>query len=115
MHGHEVKKALVLETRPLIEALSLPKLRLVIDGRKINFSDHFACDAQGRDLSGQSQFQSNAALLPCRDEEPLVRCRRRWGARVGAGCQARISDGMCLSDKGWDHRYEPQRKSFPFC
>ena len=56
MHGHEVKKALVLETRPLIEALSLPKLRLVIDGRKINLSYYFACDAQGGDLSGQSQY-----------------------------------------------------------
>jgi hypothetical protein len=66
-------------------------------------------------LMGECQFQSNAALLPCRDEEPLVHCRRRWGAQVGAGCQARISDGMGLWDKGWDHSYEPQRKSLPFC
>ena len=62
MYGHEVKLALVLGTRPLIETLSLPKLRLVIDGRKINLSYYFACDAQGGDLSGQSQYQSNAAL-----------------------------------------------------
>ena len=33
MYGHEVKAALVLGTPPLIEILSLPKLRLVIDGR----------------------------------------------------------------------------------
>lgn len=95
--------------------MRLPKLRLVIDGRKINLSHPFARDAQGGNLSGQSQFQSNAALLSCRDEEPLRHCPRHWGARVGAGCQARISDGMGLWDKGWDHRYEPQRKSFPFC
>jgi len=65
MYGHAVKAAFVLGTGLLIETLGLPKLRLVIDGGKINLSYYFACDAQGADLSGQSQYQSNAALLPC--------------------------------------------------